>query len=644
MIFFYFFSLTWILLLGRVGVVAVQGLSSVRSVILGLYCRRKCMKEDKFRHEIECKFAMKVHECGHCHRKTSTTKQCSGCSVEWYCDKDCQMKDWRKHKTKCLDVQDDIVQLSQFPDDKAQLARVDSVPKYVGVYYWGNSPAVDLLKLQQNEWSGGDYSDKLSLLLAGVGDLRNVIKTVASLPKEFKGRIEFNLNDCDAHVLAKNVLFLYMMFTADDVNYTSDTLVQLWYSLCITEEHNQSLANALKELMKIDEKMLAKMTSDKLNISVNNLKELKTVWAAWLTSSERGGPESHIRDQFQAMKTIYPDTESAWSIYIGGVPERHRESLQEWWETGMMLSSADRKVNQTVCQNVTLLIKNPLHDKSLMMQLSDNSQTRFIAQMFNQEPLIYTIGSDISPFCGWDYLEASSHYGANCVAQMYSTYISSLMNSFICHLKAGHAFFRVLLGSCFQLQDKFELNKYDRITTSNLAAYYGLPAILDFFKPFLNSSNSNAVLITELMNWIDFLKTTDPNPIPKDYFMGPFQFQSAVAKDTGIPFSDFGFYVSTAAYKEYHDMVTPLVKYLRAVFLMHRIRKSGELPRRKDIPKFKDILEHDGLKLRDFRLELNRVMPHKWKINKRRVTQLNGYERNLEWTFSKVQHDDDKNK
>ncbi|XP_070538558.1 uncharacterized protein [Ptychodera flava] len=607
----------------------------------GLYCRRKCMKEDKFRHEIECKFAMKVHECGHCHRKTSSTKQCSGCSVKRYCDKECQMKDWKKHKIECLDVQNDIVQLSQLPDDAIQRARIDSAPKYVGVYYWGNSPAVDLLKLEQNEWSrgGGDYSDKLSLLLAGVGDLRNVIKTVACLPKEFEGQVELTLNDCDVHILAKNVLFLYMMFTADDVNYTSDTLVQLWYSLCVTEKHNQSLVDALKELVKIDGKMLAKKTSDKLNISETNLKELKTVWAAWLTSSEKGGPESHILDQFKTLNTLYPGSESGWSNYIDGVPERHRESLQEWWETGMMLSSADFKVNQRVCQNVTLLIKNPLHDKSLMMQLSDSSLIRSMAQMFNQEPLIFTIGSDILPFCGWDYLEASSHCGANCVVQMYSTYISHLMNIFRCHLKAGNISFRVLLGGCFQLQDKFELSKYDRIATSNLADYYGLPAILEFFKPFLNSSNCNAVILTELMNWFKFLKTTDPNPIPLDSSMGPL-----IAKDTGVPLSDFGFYISTAAYKEYHDMVTPLIKYLRAVFLMHRIRKSGERPRRKDIPKFKDILEYNGLKLRDFRLELNRVIPHKWKINKRRVTQLNGYDRNLEWTFSKVQRDDDEKK
>ncbi|XP_070538547.1 uncharacterized protein [Ptychodera flava] len=605
----------------------------------GLYCRRKCMKEDKFRHEIECKFAMKVHECGHCHRKTSSTKQCSGCLVEWYCDKDCQMKDWRKHKTECLDVQNDIIQLSQLPDDLIQRARVDTVPKNIGVYYWGNSPAVDLLKLQQNEWSGGDYSDKLSLLFAGVGDLRNVIKTVASLPKEFKGQVEFTLNDSEVHILAKNVLFLYMMFTADDVNYTSDTLVQLWYSLCITEEHNQSLADALKELMKIDGKILAKKTSDKLNISENDLRELKTVWAAWLTSSEKGGPESNILDQFQAVKTIYPETESAWSVYIGGVPERHRESLQEWWETGMMLSSSDGKVNQTVCQNVTLLIKNPLHDKSLMMQLSDSSLIRSMAQMFNKEPLIFTIGSDILPFGGWDYLEASSHCGANCVGQMYSTYISHMMNRFTCHLKAGHASFRVLLGGWSQLQDKFEWNKYDRIATSNLADYYGLPTILEFFKPFLNSSNPKGVILTELMNWVDFLKTTDPNPIPLDSSMGPF-----IVKDTGVPFSDFGFYVSTAAYKEYHDMVTPLIKYLRAVFLMHRIRKSGERPRRKDIPKFTDILEHNGLKLRDFRLELNRVIPHKWKMNKRRVTQLISSARNLEWTLLDVERVDDEDK
>ena len=56
-------------------------------------------------------------------------------------------------------------------------------------YYWGNVPAVDLLNLSMNE--GEAYSDPLALLLCGVGDPRNVLLTIASLPDACKQKVTF---------------------------------------------------------------------------------------------------------------------------------------------------------------------------------------------------------------------------------------------------------------------------------------------------------------------------------------------------------------------------------------------------------------------------------------------------------------------
>lgn len=76
-------------------------------------------------------------------------------------------------------------------------------------YYWGNTPAVDLINLSMNE--GEEYSSPLALLLCGVGDPRNVLLTIASLPDTYTQRVTFVLNDICPCTLARTVLLLYML-------------------------------------------------------------------------------------------------------------------------------------------------------------------------------------------------------------------------------------------------------------------------------------------------------------------------------------------------------------------------------------------------------------------------------------------------
>ena len=77
-----------------------------------------------------------------------------------------------------------------------------------GYYYWGNKPAFDCFNLLENE--GEDYNNPMKVLYLGVGDLRNVASSCASLPGSGKN-ILFTLNDKASCVLARLVLLLYML-------------------------------------------------------------------------------------------------------------------------------------------------------------------------------------------------------------------------------------------------------------------------------------------------------------------------------------------------------------------------------------------------------------------------------------------------
>ena len=104
--------------------------------------------------------------------------RCSTCLRSWYCDRDCQTKNWESHKEQCYEVVIKTIQVVKSTKMNRINARL--FPGMERTYYWGNVPGVDLLNLPMNE--GKEYSNPLALLLCGVGDPRNVLLTIASLP------------------------------------------------------------------------------------------------------------------------------------------------------------------------------------------------------------------------------------------------------------------------------------------------------------------------------------------------------------------------------------------------------------------------------------------------------------------------------
>ena len=166
------------------------------------YCSEKCQRNDIFRHEPECVPVSILKTCNTCRKSGPNLKACTGCYLAFYCDTKCQKSNWERHKIDCEDVKLTIQTLTH---------RVFARITYCSCeyYYWGNTMAFDCLNLGENE--GEDYGSALNLLFLGVGDLRNVALTCASLPDSCTNKLLFTLNDTASCVLARLVLFLYML-------------------------------------------------------------------------------------------------------------------------------------------------------------------------------------------------------------------------------------------------------------------------------------------------------------------------------------------------------------------------------------------------------------------------------------------------
>ena len=171
------------------------------------YCSKGCQKQDKWRHKPDCDAAALKRECMGCGKEDEGMLRCSTCQRVWYCSAECQRKEWGNHKNKCHEIVKKTIQLAT----KIKVDRTFSqqLPGLASTYYWGNLPAVDLLNLSMNE--GEEYSNSLALLLCGVGDPRNVLLTIASLPDAYEQQVTFVLNDICPCTLARTVLLLYML-------------------------------------------------------------------------------------------------------------------------------------------------------------------------------------------------------------------------------------------------------------------------------------------------------------------------------------------------------------------------------------------------------------------------------------------------
>ncbi|KAJ4384482.1 hypothetical protein N0V86_000081 [Didymella sp. IMI 355093] len=114
-------------------------------------------------------------------------------------------------------------------------------------YLLGNIPALDVLKLADNE---GDTSKtrNFALLFAASGDLRNVIKTLLGLPQQYQGKCSVVLNDRDFQVVTRNAIMLLAALHLN-TNIAVPLIIHTWYSAFIPAVMLQVLQSEILPLI-----------------------------------------------------------------------------------------------------------------------------------------------------------------------------------------------------------------------------------------------------------------------------------------------------------------------------------------------------------------------------------------------------------
>lgn len=158
---------------------------------------------------------------------------CSKCLLVKYCSPQCQIQHWPVHRAVCQNVFLDsdwkrcctIKQRTSTPSHKTVHIQVPT--KHI---LWSTSPAFDCIQLNFNE--GLDIKDlNFRLCFADAPDILNPIRTVNSLPRQYRGKCDILLNNVDAVATNRNLLVLYALLSpGPSIEEAAELAIHMMYS------------------------------------------------------------------------------------------------------------------------------------------------------------------------------------------------------------------------------------------------------------------------------------------------------------------------------------------------------------------------------------------------------------------------------
>ncbi|CZR50286.1 uncharacterized protein PAC_00158 [Phialocephala subalpina] len=422
-------------------------------------------------------------------------RACGNCLLLVYCGPECQKAHWPQHKKVCKSPMSkeswrpawDLE--GREPPWAATAVRKNlHNPFGENKYLWGNTPALDVLNLEQNEGLG--HQEDLSLLFAASGDWRHVVKTIASLPDGITHQIRITMNDLDFHVVARNTILLLLALTTTStstIEQTAEVLIHVWYSSSIPSSVMSTLQDRVKPLIAEVCKKIANKSPDSIlgktwDFPAGQTFRLvlkKKDWLQLLGFFEV--PEGLSWEEAARIRkavTLAPervDYRDRW--YFKETLPFMRIAKQRFQEDGMLLPFGHPRIGFNT-PNPTLFRNSktwPMDDKS-------------------------------EPSCGWpimDVQRTSSPAPRDWYGKLF-VHLHEVLRRFQGNLKKVRVNFVLYNVNVKELPQHLHMNKYSRIETANICdgGYLGIRNTLDILSPFLQSprENPHATFITTFIN------------------------------------------------------------------------------------------------------------------------------------------------
>ncbi|XP_072013094.1 uncharacterized protein [Amphiura filiformis] len=588
---------------------------------IGVYCSQNCLGRDKRRHSSECQ-SFGPQKCNFCQKQLENRLECSSCGEAYYCDRTCQKKDWKEHKTDCKEVQEIIKDAGQMWSKIAEEFKYKETSKgqYIHYlpdfpFYFGNTMAADFLNLRQNEWQAPHRADDAcldrdySVLSVGCGDIRSLVNTIAQLPNEFRGKLFVTMCDYDPFVMARNVLFLYMMVKYATKPDFSKTLASIWYSVVLSEHDYNLLHEALTDLCSRKLSLLD-ITKGLVEMNEEEVEVLSQVWSIWLGMECRcSRPDSIDLTNQRKERRSHLTCSHSEAIFS----RKHINSYREWDLDGVIASTGVLKKDLTR-YNPTLTGRKGWDQAKDPLVLGE-----YIRDKHQPKNMEYVYGIHAStPFDVWDFIEVEKYCDEkDSLPVMLHTYVSHMIDLAMAFIDEKRIAIQMTTTACQKLtRDR----KFDRIFTSNLAEYMGVYTLVGMFGPLLDSSNRHSTLVMDTLSGLEVWEFMVGK---MEYFLEEMNWTQMACSDEEEWKRDFVPHAWDYSYDSKW-----FLRYLKVLFMTSGFMEGSK------VPSSKTVLQFGGLRMRDIRRELNTVVPYFYLKGPRKVASVNGRLRVMEWVLT----------
>ncbi|CCM01082.1 uncharacterized protein FIBRA_03130 [Fibroporia radiculosa] len=107
-------------------------------------------------------------------------------------------------------------------------------------------PAIDLVNMRPSERI---VQDDMTIAFIASGDLRDVIRTVNELPKDYTGELTVLLNDHNPMIVARNFALLLLLGSIENKRKAADIAVHYWYSALVPAMYNVHLQQMIQDVL-----------------------------------------------------------------------------------------------------------------------------------------------------------------------------------------------------------------------------------------------------------------------------------------------------------------------------------------------------------------------------------------------------------
>ncbi|KIK70079.1 hypothetical protein GYMLUDRAFT_994125, partial [Collybiopsis luxurians FD-317 M1] len=429
-----------------------------------------------------------------------------------YCSKQCQEAHWPTHKKDCKHPYNRS-------DWKPTWVAQNRSPAFVGEdlspqvhfgahhapeYLWGNTPAADCLQLEHNEGVAQSIDKDLNLCFAASGDIRNMIKTVNGLPEDYRGRCKIILNDRSPLVSTRNILILYALLRdGPTIECAAETAVHLMYSSALCPRNSSELRHCVQNLYG-DLMYLPDSPAFRSIIAIRGrgtLSMQQYICALVAQTLPMLRATHSVQETRKAMHSVMlcPERVDYRDRYLFGLEPRDRLSFLRFRESGILLPYGEdlgKLLFSAAGKWFSMDSANPLFSWDLG-EVVKTGQAHGLDRADVYGCLFFHVKAQFMKFASrFERFQIDIH-----VSQFDASAASEL-------LQKGE-----LYPSLFNKDTKF-----DRIETSNIADFLGIPRVLGDWSPLINRGNRHASILVYLMNW--FLRqpgasTMDPVGVKK---------------------------------------------------------------------------------------------------------------------------------